>query len=297
MRKLSVLLAFVIMVPSLVCAQAPVRDPVVAKVGGDEVRRSEVQDLLEAYGEKLGDMPPAERFEVGLERAIDMRLMARAARSAGLHQNPEVRRQIAQAERDVLQEALIAQIVERETSERGLRERYKQEYFDGKGARQVKVRHILTYTKGQAEQFIRRLEDGADFQTLARESSVDSRTAPQGGELGWIGKDDASRPFVRAALAVKVGRYSRRPVETEHGWHVIKVEDERFDKAPPFEAVRDELAKTAVQDTIASLLERMREDVKVERVDAAPAAETRGRPKPEAAAGPKTAPEAPGKSN
>ena len=229
-------------------AQTPAADPVVAKIDGDEIRRSEVLDLLETYGEKLGDLPAAEQFEVGLERVIDMRLVARAARQAGLRDRPEIRRQIAQAERDILQEAFISQLIERETSERALRERYRRETHDGKGLREVKVRHVLTYTRGAAEKLETALETGADFAKLAQESSLDTTTASKGGELGWIARGGASRPFVRAATALKVGAFTRKPVETEHGWHLIKVEDERFAKAPSFEEMRKELADIAVQE-------------------------------------------------
>lgn len=251
---------------------AVAKDPVVAKVGGTEIRRSEVEELLEAYGDSLGDLPPQERFATALERVIDMHLIAAAAREAGLHRDPDVKRQLAAAERDVLQEAYVTRLINRETSEKALRERYDRVYHGGKGIREVQVRHILTYTKGKAEEMARRLDAGADFARLAQENSVDNRTAAKGGELGWIGKHNAAPAFAKAALALPVGKFTKEPVETEHGWHVIKVEAERFEKGPTFEQAKNDLAQAAVEETLSEVLRKLREDVKIERLkDAAPA--------------------------
>lgn len=253
-------------------AQADGKDAVVARVGGTEIRRSEVEELVEIHGRSLGDLPPPERFQTALDRLIDMTLIAQAAREAGLHKDPEVRRQLAAAERDLLQGAYVARLIEQETSEKALRERYKRVYHDGKGLREVRVRHILTYVKGKAEEMAKRLDAGADFARLARENSVDSRTAAKGGELGWVDEKNAAPAFLKAADRVPVGKFTKEPVETEHGWHVIKVEEERFRKGPSFEQARDELARGAVEESLSELLQKMRREVKIERSkDAAPA--------------------------
>ena len=250
-------------------AQSGTKDAVVAKVGTTEVRRSEVEAMLEAYGDKLSDLPPAERFETALERTIDMHLIARAAREAKLQDDPEVKRLIALAERDVLQEAFINRVVTRETTDKALKERYAKVYYDGKGIRSVKVRHILTYTKGKAEEMIRALNDKADFAKLASENTVDNRTAAAGGELGWLEKEKTTPAFLKAAMALDVGAHTKTPVETEHGWHVIKIDDEKFEKGPTFEQAKAELAQDAVEESISSMLQKMREGVKIERLDGA----------------------------
>lgn len=271
MPRLRLLLPLVLLLAPL-CVAAPVlarsgdKDPVVAKVGDTEVRRSEVELMLEIYGRNLTDLPPAKRFEEALERVIDMHLIAQAARRDDLDEDPRVRRDLAEAERQVLQEAFIARLVNRETTEKALRERYKQVYHDGKGIREIKVRHILTFTKGKAEDVIRALDGGADFAQLAREQSVDDATAKKGGELGWLKKDAVAVPFAKAAWPLDVGEYTEKPVETGHGWHVIKIDSERFEKGPSFEEARDELAQSAVEDAISSVLQKLREDVKIERV-------------------------------
>lgn len=264
---LSFALAVLVGLAAPAAAQSKDEDPVVAKVAGTEIRRSEVEALLEEYGEHLAGIEPGKRFEFGLERVIDMHLIARAARRADLDDDPAVKRRLAAAERAVLQEALIGRLIETETTEKALKERYDRVYHEGKGIREVQARHILTYTQGAAEEIIRELKAGADFVELAKEKSVDSRTAAKGGELGWIGEDNASRPFVKAATAIPVGKYGAEPVETEHGWHVIMVEGERFKKGPTFEQAREQLAQDAVEEAISSLLREMREDVKIERVE------------------------------
>lgn len=87
---------------------------------------------------------------------------------------------------------------------------------------EVEASHILTETKEQAEEVAKKLADGGDFAKLAAEYSIDTATAENGGELGSFGEGEMAAEFEKAAFAMKPNEISE-PVETEFGFHVIKV--------------------------------------------------------------------------
>lgn len=117
--------------------------------------------------------------------------------------------------------------------------------------------HILVETEEEAKELVTTLEGGADFAELAKEKST-GPSGPRGGELGWFGLGTMVPPFEEAVATMEVGTISA-PVQTQFGWHVIRLNEERVKDAPPLEAVRDQLAdgitRTAIEARVAELTE------------------------------------------
>jgi len=239
-------------------------DPVVATVGKEEIHRSEVDATIKLYGAELSKLSPGEQATVALDRLIDAKLVMNEAKDRKLDEDPVVKRQLEEAQRRILQQALLGKVIAAATTEKAVKERYAQDFAKGKGMKQVKARHILTYTQGEAEAAIKALEGGADFSKLADERSVDNSS--KGGDLGWFSRSDMVPAFGKAAFDLEKGKYTKVPVESQFGWHVIVVDDIRTQPAPPFEKVKDELEQRLAQEAVVGMITDLRRKAKIEKV-------------------------------
>ena len=148
--------------------------------------------------------------------------------------------------------------------------------------REIQARHILLETEDAAKDVIAQLENGGIFNDLARELST-GPSAPTGGDLGYFTKERMIPAFSEAAFALDVGEYTKTPVETEFGWHVILVEDARDTQPPSFEENRPQLLQTEALKVYEQIIEGLRGKADIERFE---------RPAPEPAEEPETGPEA-----
>ncbi len=250
-------------------------NPLLAVVNGREIRWADIEKsaggLPEEYRSQLGTIFPAL-----LQRLIDVRLLVWAAREDGLAEDAEVRRLVTEYEDRVLSDTLIRRRVAERVTEDMLRARYDA-HIEGLAARsEVWARHILLDSEVGAREVIAALDAGADFAALARERSL-GPTAEQGGDLDYFTRDNMVAGFATAAFALEIGRYSPEPVQTEFGWHVIKVEDRRAEGAASFEEMRDELRESVTRELLDELLQTLRGRAEIELYP-----ETRPETRPEA---------------
>lgn len=135
-------------------------------------------------------------------------------------------------------------------------------------ADQVKAKHILVDDKETAEDIIKQLDEGADFSELAKEYSTDSATAQQGGELGYFTADEMITEFSDAAFALEVGEYTKEPVETSYGYHVILCEDKKAAHHQTFDEVKDELTdqltNQEVQSEYYEVMDQLKQNASIE---------------------------------
>jgi peptidyl-prolyl cis-trans isomerase C len=125
-------------------------------------------------------------------------------------------------------------------------------------AEQYKVRHILVATQAEADIVIADLNQGADFAALAQQQA-DGPTGPNGGELGWLTIDSMPPSFAEAVRAMSAGSYSREPVQTDSGYHVILLEDTQRQEPPPLEDIRADLASAAERKRLDDYINALRE--------------------------------------
>jgi len=238
-------------------------DPVVALVGDEEIRRTEVLEVIEQLRMRA-DMPPQALYRQALDRLIDSRLLAAEARRAGVEKDPTFKAQLAELERRLLQQTYLDRLMTEAVTEEKVAARYKERYRGGKGPREVHARHILVRDEATAETLIAELRGGKDFAALARQHSSDG-SASRGGDLGFFGPGAMVPPFEKAAFGLAVGEFTREPVESQFGWHVIKVEAERTGEAPPLDAVRENLQQEMARDVILARLTELQNGAKIER--------------------------------
>lgn len=245
---------------------ASAEDPVVARANGGEVRRSDIMRLLTQLPAEARNMPPEQLFALGVERAIDRLLVAEAARGEGLQDDPEVRRRLEAAEADVLWEAYLQGRIQRELSEGRIRAAYD-EIAAAATEDEVKARHILLASEQDARAVIRELEGGTDFQELAREKSI-GPSRESGGDLGFFRRARMVAEFSEAAFALAPGEFSKTPVKTQFGWHVILVEKRRRAEAPTMQEALPDIQQAITREVLAEVLGRLREGANIEVVGA-----------------------------
>jgi peptidyl-prolyl cis-trans isomerase C len=243
-------------------AQKAADDPVAAVVNGEKIYRSEVKMVLDALPEQYKQMPVAALYPQIVQRLVDRKLLAQAAKKAGYLDKPDVKRRIAIEQEQVLQEAYLYGKIDEALTDARLKAAYDKKMASAAKEEEVHARHILLKTEGEAKQVIAELEKGTDFAKLAGEKSV-GPTKANGGDLGFFKKDQMVPPFAEAAFKLKKGEYTHTPVQTQFGWHVILVVDRRAAKMPSFEESKDELKDEEARAVVADIMAKAREGAEI----------------------------------
>ncbi|MDX8490330.1 peptidylprolyl isomerase [Mesorhizobium sp. VK22B] len=254
-------------------AAAPAATPVdpnavVATVNGEKLTEA---DLALAEGElsqQFQQLPPEQRRAAALSAAIEIRVMAKKAVDSGLDKDADFQRRMAFLQQRALHGEVVEKEVVNKVTDADVRARYDQEIANTPPVNEIHARHILVKTKEEAEAIIKQLDGGADFQKLANEHTSDPSGKSSGGDLGWFGPGQMVPEFDKAAFALDVGKYSKEPVQSQFGWHVIKVEDKRAKQPPAFDDVKDQAKQAVIRDKYFAMVKELRGAAKVEIPDA-----------------------------
>lgn len=253
-----------------------------ARVGGAVITVEDVR--REARARDLSDDPGALQpgdpaFREALEALIDQRLLALEAVRRRLHETPEARRRLADAEERILGNVLMETAVADAVSDEAVRRVYEEQSRLVPPQDEVRARHILVASRDEAREVLRQLEDGADFAALARQVSLDPATRLEGGDIGYFTAAGILPEFGRVAFATPRGAVSE-PFQTEAGWHVLTVIDRRPQPRPSLDEMRPSIVRFLTMQRIDSLLDTIRERYPVTITAARAPAELR-RPSPE----------------
>ncbi|MBN9673949.1 peptidylprolyl isomerase [Labrenzia aggregata] len=241
-------------------------DDVVARVGDAEVTEADLAFAAQDLGPQLQRFPPAQWRELLLDAVVDMELMAQAARKDGLDQDPDFKRQVEFLELQALRNAYLSQKIGGEISDEEIQAAYDKEFADFVGDEEINARHILVKEKAEAEALIEELDGGADFAELAKEKST-GPSGPNGGDLGYFTQGQMVKPFEDAVFALEPGSYTKEPVETQFGWHVIKLEDKRRQEKPALETVTDQLRQQLFRERYEAKMAELKDAVEIEILD------------------------------
>ena len=265
----------------------PGQDPVVVTVSGDAIRLSEVVDSKSQLPQQYQSMPMEAMFPALVERVIDIRLVAREARANGIADDPDVRRELAQIENQIISQVYLTRHIDAMITDEEVQARYDEHIAALPPDEEISARHILLVTEEEALAVIASLGEGADFIELAAEKSI-GPSADRGGDIGYFGRDNVVPEFADAAFALEPGQISETPVQSEFGWHVIKVDDRRAVAPPSLEEMREQFVTEISQQLIAELIGELRDAAAIERfnMDGSPKTE------PEPAAEPESQPDA-----
>lgn len=203
-----------------------------------------------------------EEYDGLLQELVEFRLLTRAAEAQGLSDQEELAAQLEIYRLQALSRVMASSYLEENpATEAELQSAYQQSLPQLSG-RQFKARHILVDEEEEAREIIEELQQGADFQELARTRST-GPSGPNGGDLGWFTPDSMVAPFANAASSMEVGTFSVEPVETRFGWHVILLEDSADQQPPGLDAVRDEITSLVEQEKIRVYLESLQQTAEI----------------------------------
>jgi peptidyl-prolyl cis-trans isomerase C len=267
-------------------------DPVVARVNGTVLHRSDLQLALRGAPPEIQQEPFDKIYPQLLNSLVNAELLAQAGRKAKVDQNAQVKEQMEAADNEIIADAFVASLARSQVSEAKLRQAYDQYAKQAPATEEVHARHILVATEQEAKDIIAQLDKGADFATLAKEKTIDPPGKTDGGDLGYFTKGDMVPEISTAAFALKPGEYTKTPIHTQYGWHIVKVEDRRPGKAGTYEQVAPEIAQQMTQQIVAAKLQELRGQGKIELFGADGKAIAAAAPAPQAAPAQQAAPAA-----
>ncbi len=260
MRLLPFTLAAVL-APALALAQAG--DPVVAKVGGVPVYKSDVDRQAAEIAPSMQGAPPSLIYRAARDRVVEEFLIFAAAEAAQFDQRPDFQRQLTRQRRTLLTQYYMLDYLQQRIDDAKIRALYRETYPDGKGKLEIRASHILVADEESARAVIAELDKGGEFATLAEQHSI-GPTKSRGGDLGAFGKGSMVPAFEKAALALEPGSYTAEPVKTRFGWHVILLHGTERAPAPAFTQVRGPLARQMSERILREHLEELLAGAEVE---------------------------------
>ncbi len=265
--------AFAIFAAALLAAPLPAAlaqqitpETVIATVNGDPITAGELALAGAEFADQLGQVPADRRDTAVLDLVINMRLATTAAVAAGMDTEPQVISRLDLArERTLYSEFLRSRFMAAVTPE-AVKARYDEEMAQFVPAEEIRARHILVNNDQEelAKQIIADLDAGGDFAKIAGEKSQDPGSGASGGDLGWFKRGMMVKPFEEAAFALEPGQYTKTPVKSDFGWHVILVEEKRLETPPSFEAEGPRIEQDLVRETFDREMGALRESAKIE---------------------------------
>ena len=251
-----------ILITGLMSHAAMAADPV-ATVNGKPIPEARATTML-AEQKVQGAAENAELRDAVREELIRREVLAQAATKAGMDKKEDIQAQMDLARQAVLIRAYLQDYVKAHpVTDDAVRAEYENIKSQMSGAKEYKPRHILVETDTEAKVIIAKLGAGEKFEELAKQSK-DPGSKDKGGELGWSNPAMFVKPFAEALQQLEKGQYTKTPVKTDFGYHVIELEDVRQPEAPSFDEVKPQLQQRMQQQVVEKhMLElRAKADVK-----------------------------------
>ncbi|UXN62522.1 peptidylprolyl isomerase [Phyllobacterium zundukense] len=243
-------------------------DKVLATINGSKITNKDVDQISADLDPQFAKLPDDQRRLAALAAIIDIKSLAAKAEAEKLDQTPEFQARLEFLKDRALHNDYFKQQVVDKITDADIRARYDKEIAAMPPQNEVRARHILVKTKEEAEAIIKQLDGGAKFEDVAKEKSTDG-SAAQGGDLGYFGPGQMVPEFDKAANALEVGQYTKEPVQTQFGFHVIKLEDKRTQQPPAFDQVKEQVKSILIREKYMELVKKDRGDLKIEYTDPA----------------------------
>ena len=250
--------------PGAAPAGAAQQDPVVARVNGTELRRSEVLAARQMLPAQVQQIPFDQVYPQLLDTLVTNLLAAQAGRKQKLADDPEVKKRLQWAQDQIIEEVYLSRYIRGAMTDDRIKARYDQFLKDQKPQDQVNAKHILVKTEDEAKAVIADLKGGGDFAAIAKEKSNDPGTKATGGDLGWFTKDEMVPEFAEAAFKLQKGQYTETPVKTQFGYHVILLVDRRTAPPPSMDEARPQVVALLQRELIEQKVKELRTGAKIE---------------------------------
>ncbi len=254
----------IMMAPMQVSAQ-DATDKVILKFDGVEIRQSDF-DLFQELDPQFEQLQGAQKQLAILSALIDVKSLAKKATADKMDQDATFQKRLEFLKDRSLHNAYFQKNVIANISDEDVKARFEKEIAAVEPEQELRARHILVKTAEEANAIIAELDGGADFVELAKTKST-GPSGPQGGDLGFFGKGQMVPPFEAAAFALEAGAYTKSPVQTQFGFHVIKLEEKRDRPLPKFEEVQDQMRQVVLRERYLETVKEARSLSNVEILD------------------------------
>ncbi|MXU64767.1 peptidylprolyl isomerase [Oceanomicrobium pacificus] len=245
-------------------------DTVLATVNGTEITLGHVIALRSKLPQDYQSIPDEILFPGILDQLVDQTLLSQKIEEERGGVPTGVRLSTENERRGLMAALALRELEPPAPSDAELQEAYETYILSEEPTPEFNASHILVESEDEAAAIVAELEGGADFAELAMEKST-GPSGPNGGELGWFGPGMMVPPFEEAVMALEAGGISA-PVQTQFGWHVIKLNDQRMTEPPSLEDARPELENLLRQEGVEAALDEIREAAEITRdLEAVPA--------------------------
>ena len=244
-----------------VCAEK--NEGVAARVNGEVISVEEIRKGYTDNPQIAAQVPFDEFYDKAVDIYINGKLVYQAAVEAKVQDMPEYKAQLKTAKEDLARKVYIENVIAKKVDDAAVKQFYDNDYvknFESK--KEVKAKHILVADEKLAKDIIRKLNKGADFDTLGKEHSLDKAV-----DLGYFTEEIMVPEFTKAAFSMKKGEYTKAPVKTQFGYHVILVEDFRDSKPHDLKEVEPQIRNLLTQKVVAETFDGLYKTGKITKYD------------------------------
>lgn len=245
---------------------AQAADKVLARVDGTDITEADLRLAQSEIGPNINSIPEAQRLRVLVEYLVENRLLASAAERENLGTGAEFETRLAYYRSRALRDSFFDKKIAGAVTEVEAKAVFDKQMAAVTPIDEAHARHILVEKKDEADDVLAKLKAGGDFAALAKEKSKDPGSGANGGDLGYFAKGQMVKPFEEATFALKPGEISE-PVQSQFGWHIIKLEDKRTRPLPTFESVKERILNSMLQRKAEEVVGGLRGAAKIEYVD------------------------------
>ena len=254
--------AFIAVAALTMLQTAQAAESSVATVNGKAIKQSLV-DYITKDATARGQTVDANVREIIVSKLITSELVYQEAQRIGLDKQPDYIAKEELSRRELLVNTFLADYLKKNpVSEADIKAAYEKFKVE-MGNKEYSARHVLVATEAEAKDIIAQLAKGGDFAKIAKEKSKDQGSKEKGGDLGWFSPGGMVKPFSDAVVKLQKGLYTTVPVQTQFGWHVIKLEDIRDSQPPAYDKVKEGLQKQLQQAQLEKLLIDLRSKAKI----------------------------------
>jgi peptidyl-prolyl cis-trans isomerase C len=259
-------MAFALSAGGWVTSASAQADTVIANVAGQPVTEADLQLAISELDQQFAQLSDEQKRAAALTALIEIRLLAAESEKAGVADREDFKARMEFLRLRALHIAFVEEKVAGAITDEMVRARYDQEIAAQPPVNEVRASHILVDTEEKAKEIIAQLDAGGDFAELAKANSSDG-SAAGGGDLGYFGPGRMVPEFEAAAFALEVGQYTKEPVKSQFGWHIILVTDKRPETPPAFEQVAQQIRSVLLREKYLAEVEAIRAANPVEIVD------------------------------
>lgn len=240
-------------------------DTVLAEVNGSTVTLGHVIAMRMRLPEQYQNLPPDVLYSGILDQLIDQIVLSDHVKAQGDYDDRAVKLIMENERRGIIATSLVEKFLAEPLPEDSVKLAYDSQIGNTPSEQEFNASHILVETEEEAKALVEALAGGADFAELAKEKST-GPSGPGGGSLGWFGKGQMVPAFEAAVTELEVDQVSA-PVQTQFGWHVIKMNEKRDKPKPALEAVQGQISEQLAQEQLQKRLDVIREGATITRSD------------------------------